>query len=443
MEMNYGLFQQQTQKLFMTKELRQAITLLQYPTIELTEFLYEEIVNNPVFEIDDKELARYEYFYRNQYKSRSIKYSSEEDFNIWEKISVHEISLEEHLLEQARFLSLRKKDYEILKFLIGSLDESGYLKVPLDEVGKRFQISVADVNRVLRILQSLEPKGIGARDLKESLLLQLKAIDPIDYQAIEIVEHHLSDLAERKFTKIAKKLQITTQEVQLLFDFIRTLSPKPAMGFNGGELPRYIIPDVILEFVDDEFVVIVNDAMLPRLKINPYYRQYLLNNPKGDQTSKYIIEKFHSAEWLIKSIEQRRNTLYKVTNAIIKHQVSFFKNHSLKPLKLREIADEIGMHESTVSRAVNQKYLQTPLGIFELKYFFSTGLSTSDGDVTSSENVKKLLQEIIDNEDKRKPLSDQKIANLLNKKGINISRRTIAKYRDELGILSSSARKRY
>lgn len=441
MQMGYGLYQQQTQKLIMTPQLRQAITILQYSAIELTEYLHGEIVENPVIDINEKEFERYDFLYKNYRKFNKINFSSDDDWSIWDTIATPQATLEEYLLEQARFLHLTKERYDILEFLIGNLDGAGYLKISLEEVAERFQIKFEVVEEVLSLLHTLEPLGVGARNLKETLLIQLQNLEPVDYLAIEVVKNHLKDLSERKLVRIAKELNITVQEVQQLFDLIKTLNPKPAMEFN--DKTRYILPDVIVEKVEGELIVIVNDTLVPRLNINSQYNQYLQEHKKNDETSKYIIDKFNAAKWLIKSIEQRRNTLYKVTNAIIRHQKNFFDNQTLKPLTLKQIAYEVEVHESTVSRAVNQKYVQTPLGTFELKYFFSTGLQTSDGEITSVENVKKTLQGIINNEEKRKPLSDQKIAEILNERGIQISRRTIAKYRDELGILSSSLRKRY
>lgn len=441
MQLGHGLFQQQTQKLIMTPELRQAITLLQFSAMELTEYLHQEIIENPVFEIEEKEWARYDYLYNNYSKAPKTNNFSDEDFNIWDTVATPDKTLEEYLLEQARFLNLPKEQFQILKYLIGSIDDSGYLKASLQEVAKHFNIDEASVEDMLMILQSFEPIGVGARTLQENLLIQLRNLEPVDPISIEIVTHHLKELGNHKFNKIAQELKITVQEVQQVFDFIKTLNPKPATGFQQGA-PKYIYPDVIIEEVEGEYIVLVNDTLIPRLKISSHYHQYIQEN-KNDETAKYIMDKLNGARWLIKSIEQRRNTLYNVTTAIVSHQKSFFSNHLLKPLTLKEIAGEIGVHESTVSRAVNQKYVQTPSGIFELKYFFTTGLMTSDGEITSTENVKKTLLELIENENKRKPLSDQKLTELLNERGVEISRRTVAKYRDELEIPSSSSRKRY
>lgn len=440
MQLGYGLYQQQTQKLIMTPELRQAITILQYSAIELTEFLHHEIVENPAFDIEEKEFERYDYLYNSYIRKKPVNFS-EDEFNIWETIATPEKTLEEYLLEQARFLSLPKESFEIISYLIGCIDDAGYLNISLAEVAEHYKTEISKIEEVLSILQNFDPVGVGARDLKESLLIQLKNMDPMDTLAIDIVKNHLKDLGERRFNKIATEYKIAVQEVQQVFDYIKTLNPKPAFAFNKGS-NKYIIPDVIVDYVEGEFIVIVNDSLVPRLKLNSQYSQYVKEH-HNDEATKYITDRINAAKWLMKSIEQRRNTLYRVTTAIVKHQRTFFENHSLKPLTLKEIADEVEVHESTVSRAINQKYVQTPLGTFELKYFFSNGLLTSGGESTSSENVKKRIQDVIDEEEKGKPLSDQKIAEILKEEGIKISRRTVAKYRDELGILSSSQRKRY
>lgn len=440
MQLGYGLYQQQTQKLVMTPELRQAITILQYSSIELTEFLHQEIIENPVFDIEEKEFERYDTIYNNYHRFKGGN-NNDDEWNIWDTIATPQETLEEHLLQQARFLNVKKENFSILKFLIGSLNEAGYLAVPITEIADIYKVDINEVEKALSILQSFEPSGVGARDLKECLLIQLKQLDPFDTLAIEIIEHYLKELSERKFIKIAQELDITVQEVQIIFDYIKSLNPKPAMNFQNGS-PKYIVPDVIVEEIHGKFIIMVNDALVPKLNVNSTYHQYI-QSKKNDETTKYIMDKYNSAKWLIKSIEQRRNTLYKVTNAIINYQKSFFENQTLKPLTLKQIAEEVGVHESTVSRAVNQKYVQTPLGTFELKYFFSTALSTDDGEGTSVENVKKTLQRIVDQENKKKPLSDQKLSDLLNEEGIKISRRTVAKYRDEMGILPSSQRKRY
>jgi len=442
MQIGQGLYQQQVQKLIMTPELRQAITVLQYSATELMDYLHQEIIDNPVFEINEKDFEKYDVLYNSYFKTKKINYTSDDNWSIWDTIAMPEGSLEDFLLEQVRFLDISKEVLAILKYLVGCLDDSGYLNIALEEIADELKVNKNEVEGALAILQSLEPIGVGARSLQENLLIQLARLESVDTLALEIVKNYLKELGERKFNKIAQHLKISTLEVQQVFDFIKTLNPKPAMDFNSSNNPKYIIPDVLIQLEEGELVIIINDKIIPKLRINPEYHQYVQGS-KGDETSRYLNDKINSAKWLVKSIEQRRNTIYKVTKAIFNHQETFFKDQRLKPLTLREIAEEVGVHESTVSRAINQKYAQTPAGTFELKYFFTTGITTVNGADISTENVKKEIVQQVEQENKSKPLSDQKLTDILNKKGINISRRTVAKYRDELGILSSSSRKRY
>lgn len=442
MQMGQGLYQQQVQKLIMTPELRQAITVLQYSATELMDYLHQEIIDNPVFEINEKDFEKYDVLYNSYLKTKKINYASDDNWSIWDTIAMPEGTLADFLLEQIRFLDLNKEVFTILKYLVGCLDDSGYLNITLEEIAEELKANVNKVEEALTILQSLEPVGVGARNLQENLLLQLARLESVDTFAVEIVKNHLKELGERKFNKIAQHFKISTQEVQQIFDFIKTLKPKPAMDFNNSSSAKYIIPDVLIQLEEDELIVLVNDKIIPRLRINSEYHHYI-QGANEDETSKYLNDKINSAKWLVKSIEQRKNTIYKVTKAIFKHQSTFLKDQRLKPLTLKEIADEVGVHESTVSRAISQKYAQTPVGTFELKYFFTTGITTADGTDISAENVKKEIVLQVEQENKSKPLSDQKLTDILNKKGINISRRTVAKYRDELGILSSSNRKRY
>lgn len=272
-------------------------------------------------------------------------------------------------------------------------------------------------------------------------MIQMEYNGNRDSLAYQIVEKYLSDLADGRVNKMAVELQVTPQDIQSAADYIRTLDPRPGSTFHRHE-PKYIIPDVTVEVVEGEYVILVNDTLTPRLSISSQYKEFI---QQEGQVKKYIHEKMNAAMWLIKSIEQRRMTMYKVTEAIVKEQKEFFEKGIayLKPMTLKEIADIVELHESTVSRATHNKYVQTPRGIFELKYFFSSGLSTSSGDATSSESVKLKLKQLIEQEDRKKPLSDQKLCECLNKEGISISRRTVAKYREELGIPSSAKRKRY
>ncbi|MFV9510621.1 RNA polymerase factor sigma-54 [Tepidibacillus sp. LV47] len=440
--MEYGLYQQQTQKLIMTKELRQAITILQYPVIELVEYIQEQIVENPVLEIDDKEMERFRYLYQNSRWIGSLTYLKDEERNIWDTIAAKEDSLEDYLLQQARLSNLDSKRFRILTFLIGNLNEMGYFTMSLEEVSELLKVSKEEVEQTLTLLKSFDPIGIGSRDLQEFLLIQLKQMEPFDEKAAQVVKNHLADLAEKRYTKIAQRMKISVEEVEQIADLLTTLKPRPAFGFAKGET-RYILPDIFVEEIEGELIIIVNDTLIPRLRMNPYYSQVIEQRRDDKEAVKFVMDKWNQATWLIKSIERRRDTLYRVTREIIEAQKVFFQTNQLKPLTLKDIAEKTGIHESTVSRAIANKYIHTPKGTFELKFFFSHGITSSNGEVTSVNEVKKQLKEWIEKEDKRKPYSDQMLTELLQQQGIEISRRTVAKYREELGIPASSKRKRY
>jgi RNA polymerase sigma-54 factor len=337
------------------------------------------------------------------------------------------------------------KDKRIGEFIIESLDNKGYLGCSLQDISLLINESVVDVERVLRLIQTFDPVGVAARNLSECLMIQLKEKGIQDKNAYIIVEKYLEDIAANRIQKIAKDLRISVKRVQNICDIIKMLEPKPSRGFIvDSDNIRYIVPDATIEKVNDDYVVIINDSYLPTLTINNHYKN-MINELEDKEASKFLADKLNSSMWLIKSIEQRRITLYKVVESILKFQRKFFDEgkEALRPLVLKDVADDIGMHESTISRATNGKYVQTPRGLFELKYFFASSVSERDGDGVSSTSVKTIIQKLIDEECPQKPLSDQKITEKLKEAGINISRRTVAKYRDELRIPSSSMRRRY
>ncbi len=460
MRMTYNLNLEQSQKLIMTPELKQAIEILQYNSLELNKFIQKELMNNPVLEmIQNKgendfnsknestpvEVDWKKMISNNNFKTHNnVNYDDSEE-NSFENYVSSETTLTEHLLFQLQFTLLSGKNKKIAKYIIQNIDNNGYLKITNKELVDKFSITDNEVENIIQIIQSFDPIGVCARSLKECLLLQLK-FNSIENDIVKvIVQDYLDDLANNKISYLAKKLDVTTKAIQEAADLIKTLEPKPGRAFGSTRDVRYITPDVIVEKIDDEYVVIVKDSTAPRLYINHFYRNLILNNEVNNSTSDYINNKLNAALRIIKNIQQRRNTIYKVVKAIIKHQRDFFEKGTvyLKPLTLKEIADEIGVHESTVSRTVNDKYMQCPRGLYELKYFFQSGVSSAFGDGVSSESIKSVIKEIISNENPKKPLSDQAISNQLNKSGIKISRRTVAKYRDELNIPSSSKRRRY
>ncbi|WP_047154322.1 RNA polymerase factor sigma-54 [Aneurinibacillus tyrosinisolvens] len=469
MQMGFGLYQQQTLKLVMTPELRQAITILQYSAVDLLEFLHEQANENPVLDLSEKQkemlygeaekkidsdkridIDRDEYIKARAtgdetYYSRGSSSAGTNEYDPLDFVASGGVTLESHLLEQVAMLKhLTQIELRIVKYLIGNLNESGYLVISIEEVSEILGVKVQEAEEILWLLQSLDPVGVGARTLSECLLLQIKEEPEENVLAAAVVEDYLEDLGAKRYQKIAATLKITVQEVQQIADYVRTLNPRPAAIFAKGT-PRYITPDVTVEKVQGEYIVIVNDGTTPNLSINRFYQQ-MLQKDEQDPAYRYIQDKLHSALWLIKSIEQRRMTLYKVTQAIVEEQKAFFERGitGLKPMTLRDIAEKVGMHESTISRATSNKYVQTPRGLFELKYFFATGLSRVDGGEASSVlTIKEKIKSMVEKEDRKKPLSDQKITDILVKEGIDISRRTVAKYREELNIDSSSKRKRF
>jgi RNA polymerase sigma-54 factor len=333
------------------------------------------------------------------------------------------------------------------RYLIGNINSAGYLTVTVEQSAHDLNVNIKQVEKVLNIIQNFDPAGIGARNLSECLILQLKQRMIFDEELQEIIENHLEDIGAGKLNKVASMMKQPVIRIQKLADIIKTLNPKPGASFNSGEEISYIVPDVTIELIDGEYIILVNDSQMPLLTINKTYSTILkkTSNSTDDDTVKFIENKLNQALWLIKSIEQRRTTIYNVTEALIKKQRDFFEKGAkyLKPLTLRQVAEEIGVHESTVSRATSNKYIQTPHGLFEFKYFFTPGLSTNTGTSTSTENIKQLIQEIIKGEDVTKPYSDQKIADMVMNRGISIARRSVSKYREELGILSTGQRRRY
>ncbi len=460
MKLGYNLALEQVQKLIMTPELRQAIQLLQFNCQELNEYIKKEIEENPMLEPINLEI---EYENIEDYHSKKdeidwkefieryddISYKpevekNEKEYNYENFISASS-SLKEYLLFQLNVLKLDAIDYIIGRTIIENIDDNGYLMVSVEKLSKEIGVNCKRVENVLSIIQTFDPCGVGARNLKECLLIQVKERKVKNPHVEQIIKNYLDDIAHNRLSKIAKELDIDEKEVQEICDYIKTLEPKPGRLYEDGSADvKYIIPDAIIEYIDGEYVIILNDVTAPRLNINKFYRE-MLRKEMDIEASEFLKEKLSSAMWLIRSIEQRRMTIYNVVKSILKHQREFFENgeKALKPLTLKEVADDINMHESTVSRATNGKYIQTPRGLYELKYFFSSGLSTKEGEDISSTSIKAMIKEIIEDEDPKKPLSDQKISNMLRDKGIKISRRTVAKYRDEMGIPSSTMRKRY
>ncbi len=371
---------------------------------------------------------------------------SDEDRPSFESMLTRPSALADHLLEQLRLEMPSELDERIGAEIVGNLDPNGYLADDVASIAARLDVPEDEVLRVLLRIQLFDPLGVGARDLRECLLVQARVRMPEATHLIAIIENHLPDLERRRYKQIAKALDVPPERVFEELKRLQSLNPKPARTYSG-DAPRYITPDIYIHKVGDEFVVQLNDDGLPKLRVSSYYRQVLDRDSSNKEARDYIEEKLKNAQWLIKSIEQRRRTIFKVTESIVRFQTDFLEHgvEHLRPMVLKDVADDIGMHESTVSRVTTNKYVHTPQGIFELKYFFNTSIQSVDGgDGFAAESVKEKIRQLIAAEDAERPLSDQRIVQILkDKHGMDIARRTVTKYREMLGLLSSAKRKRY
>ncbi len=476
--MEMKLTQQLRQQLRITPRLRQALKLLQVPTLELQQILQQELQQNPLLEealeFDETEEQTREEVQENaetpdtpdadakSEEERSLEeweeywergagmentfargeVQSADDF--YERVPTTSVTLADHLTQQLHLSTTDQELIEIGDYLIGCIDERGYLTVTDEQAQELTGVEISRIQAAVQLLQSFDPPGVAARDLRECLLNQLCDREEDDTLPFEIVRDQFDNLKERRYQEIAKALKITVREVQEAADIIATLNPRPGNEIASDEI-KYVIPDLVVDRVDDDYVVYLNDKNVPRLRISSAYRDVLSGRRKGDETQQYILEKLNSAKWLINTIEQRRRTMVKVMQSIVDKQRDFFDRGiaHLKPLTLQQVASEIEMHESTVSRVTTNKYVQTPRGVFELKFFFSSGLETSSGEDMSAKSAKDIIQNLINNEDKLEPLSDQRIADVLHGRGLRIARRTVAKYREQLSILPARFRKRH
>jgi len=459
MKMSYTLNLQQTQKLIMTPELRQAIAILQMGALDLNEYIEGEMAANPLLDSRDEpaedaqgeaqhsettDVVDWMEYFSDSSDIGYVPRWQDEDRSPFEHLMPKGPTLCEYLLDQLYLTVFTDEEREIGEFLIGNIDDNGYFRCTMDDAVKETGHPTGRLEAVLEIIQGFDPVGVGARDLRECLSIQMDYLEVENEIARKIVDSRLPDLAAGRYTRIAEDLGCSAHDVQNAADLIRTLDPKPGRRFAGADETNYVIPDIVVERVCGEYVVIMNDSMLPRLSINPYYRR-LLYERKDLETRRFLENRFNSALWLLKSIEQRRMTLYRVMDSIVRLQREFFDygTRYLKPMTLRQVAGMVGVHESTVSRAVANKYVQTPRGVFEMKSFFNSGVNSSNGGGVSSKAIKKMLQEMIESENPARPLSDQRIANMFGRRGISISRRTVTKYREEMGVSSSARRKRY
>jgi RNA polymerase sigma-54 factor len=382
--------------------------------------------------------------YNSSAPTGGIKRESNEDLpNLEQTVSADE-TLQQHLEWQLNMLDVVEADREIALEIIGALDEHGFLvgERPTEEIAIRLEVSVDHVERVLAIVQGFDPVGIAARDLTECLLIQLRVMGNHDRLVERMIRLYMPELEKRNFQAIAKAEEVALEDVGRALQVIQKLDPRPARNF-GGEDSIYITPDIYVHKVGDEYVIVQNEDGLPMLRVSNYYKAALANGMNGEAKS-YVQDKLRSAQWLIRSIHQRQRTIYRVMESILKFQRDFFDRgiDHLKPLILRDVAEDIGMHESTISRVTSNKYVHTPQGIFELKYFFNSSIGRSEGDDVASASVKHRIKQLIDAEPPKRPLSDQAIVEMLKKENIEIARRTVAKYREAMGILSSSKRRK-
>lgn len=476
--MAIGMKQQlkMTQSLVMTPQLQQAIKLLQLSRLELENLITQEMVENPVLEeiheTDEDEAAKmtkleeekraekeeqekvvegqdtfdWESYVESYNPSMPSIPSKMDETQPFENVTTATTDLNSHLMWQLQMTRLSEEEERIAILIIGNLNDDGYLKIPLEELAAKEGVGLNICEKVLKRVQEFDPAGVASRDLKECLMVQARQLEPRDLNLEAIIENHLINLEKKNYPVIARALNMPLDKVLGLIQVISEMEPRPGRSFAKVDT-HYVTPDVYVHKMGGEYVISLNEDGLPRLRISNFYKGALQASGKSSQlTKEYIQDKLRSAVWLIRSIHQRQRTIYKVTESIVKHQIEFLDSGVayLKPMVLRDVADDIGMHESTVSRVTTNKYVHTPQGIYELKFFFNTGVGGGMGEPqVASESVKERIRNLVAAEDLKHPLSDQKLVELLQAEGITIARRTIAKYREILGILPSSRRKKY
>jgi len=467
------------QQLIMTPQLQQAIKLLQLSRLELLETISEELQENPLLEesqdvepeqegraeeeqpvnreasvpevtevtIDEKAKEDFDWEnYLGDYSSGSkVRMEREErrELPAIESRLVQKPSLDAHLQWQLHMSNLNETQKEVGTMILGNLGRDGYLKATAAEIAEMAECDEPLVEEVLHHVHGFDPLGVAARDLQECLLIQARSLQLEDDLVVNIITNHLRDLENRNYHAIVKATGRNPEEIREAIDIITGLDPKPGRQYDEEEV-QYISPDIFVYKVEDEFVILLNEDGMPKLRISPFYREALSKDGNvTDQAREYIQGKLRSAAWLIKSIHQRQRTIYRVAESIIKFQRGFFEKgiSHLKPLVLRDVAEDLSMHESTISRVTTNKYMHTPRGVFELKYFFNSSISSFSGGSVASESVKERIRQLVSNEDTQKPYSDKAVVEKLREENIDIARRTVAKYRELLGILPSNLRK--
>jgi RNA polymerase sigma-54 factor len=454
-----------TQRLAMTPSLLQKIELLTLNRMELSELLTQELTENPVLEevpeVSEVEIADrakekaakeesdgyddvdYDYFREylgSTYQGR--EYESTDDKPSFELFLASESSLIDHLNWQLNLSEMPRDIHQIASYMVGNVNDDGYLMIALEEAASAFNVPVEKAQAALEIVQQLDPTGVGARDLQECLLLQIRAAGHAGTVVEQLVENYLGLIQAKKFKEIAKALDCELDDISRALETIRRFSPKPGEKYSSGK-PLYVQPDVYIYKVGDEYQIALNDDGMPKLRLNRSYRELLKESGVSKDTKSFIKERFRSAIELLKSLDQRQQTIYRVCAAVINRQTEFLDRGLmyLRPMLIKDIAEELGVHSSTISRVVANKYAHTPQGVIELRKFFTVGVESSEGENVSIVHVKEKIKKIIANENSSRPLSDQKIAKVLNQDGIQITRRTVAKYRDQMHLPGSRDRK--
>jgi RNA polymerase sigma-54 factor len=469
------LTQDQRLHMVLAPQLRQSLEMLQAPVMELRAMIQAELDSNPTLEeaatnapsieiepsspepedhkaLDFRKefdiLARLddewrEYFFQEKEYHRYTSEDQERRSFIMDSI-VQEESLQEHLLKQLNLAELSESDRAVGEMIIGSINDDGYLTTSLETLADGSTADIHHMNDILTVIQDFDPPGVGSRDVRECLLFQLERMGKTDSLAAKIVAHHLDKLAAHKLQNIARALKVSVEEVQAAANFIATLEPKPGRSYSSVTSP-YITPEVVVKKVDGRYLILMNDDDLPRLRISKHYRSLMNDDATGREVKEYIQDRVRSSAFLIKSIHQRQNTIFRIASEIVAVQTDFLDNGiaHLRPLTMADVASVVGLHETTVSRAVSGKHMQTPQGIFEMRYFFTPGLKTQDGHTVSNKTVKDAIATLVADESPSHPLADQEILDILTERGIQIARRTVAKYRIALKIPPSHMRKTY
>jgi len=472
-----------TQQLIMTPQLQMAIKLLQLSRLELMDTIRQELEENPALEENEQDVHAEEESSEEPSseppEAPSSDLPSEKEVTIEEKISddidwsnyideynsagrihfeserkespnfetfvAHKTSLREHLLWQLLMTSPTEEEEKIGSIIAGSLNKDGYLVVDIEDIADMSTSTPHKIEEVLSLMHTFDPIGVCARHLSECLLIQTRHFGLDNTIITQMITHHLNHLENKNYKAIAKALKVNIEDIISSVDIIIGLEPRPGQEFIDEE-PHYITPDIYVYKLDDEFVILINDDGMPKLHVNPFYKNALKNSAMiPDNAKAYVQEKMRSATWLIRSIHQRQKTIYRVMESILKFQRNFFEKgvSYLKPMVLRDVAEDIEMHESTISRVTTNKYAHTPRGIFELKYFFNSAIQRTHGDAIASASVQEKIRQIIEKEDPRKPYSDENISKILKEEHINIARRTVSKYREIMKVLPSSKRKKY